>query len=56
MEVHKIKYVYKNIEYIVLQNVVGMKDKEITEEMKNSEDIITLTIIPSYIYDHMIKK
>ncbi|XP_031832375.1 syntenin-1 [Nomia melanderi] len=38
------------------KNVVGMKDKEITAEIKNGGNIITLTIIPSYIYDHMIKK
>ncbi|XP_076645815.1 syntenin-1 [Halictus rubicundus] len=38
------------------KNVVGLKDKEITAEIKNAENVITITIIPSYIYDHMIKK
>lgn len=38
------------------KNVVGLKDKEITAEIKNAESVITITIIPSYIYDHMIKK
>lgn len=31
-------------------------DKEITAEIENGGNIITITIIPSYIYDHMIKK
>ncbi|XP_071640221.1 syntenin-1 [Temnothorax longispinosus] len=38
------------------KNVVGMKDKDITTEIEKGGDIITVTIIPSYIYDHMIKK
>ncbi|XP_076180628.1 syntenin-1 [Ptiloglossa arizonensis] len=38
------------------KNVIGMKDKEVTAEIENGGDIITITIIPSYIYDHMIKK
>ncbi|XP_011146338.1 syntenin-1 [Harpegnathos saltator] len=38
------------------KNVVGMKDKEITAEIENGGHIITVTVIPSYIYDHMIKK
>ncbi|XP_015608769.1 syntenin-1 [Cephus cinctus] len=38
------------------KNVVGLKDKEITTEIDNGGDVITITVIPSYIYDHMIKK
>lgn len=39
------------------QNVVGMKDKQITELILNNEQpVITVTIIPSIIYDHMVKK
>jgi len=38
------------------QNVVGMKDKEVTNIIEKGGQIITLTIIPSYIYDHMMKK
>lgn len=39
------------------QNVVGMKDKEINSIIsKPNESVITLTIIPSFIYDHMMKK
>lgn len=38
------------------KNVVGLKDKDITAEIENGGNIITITIIPSYLYDHMIKK
>lgn len=39
------------------QNVVGMKDKQVTELILNNEQpVITVTIIPSIIYDHMVKK
>ncbi|XP_053977459.1 syntenin-1-like [Hylaeus volcanicus] len=38
------------------KNVIGLKDKEITAEIENGGNIITVTIIPSYMYDHMIKK
>lgn len=39
------------------QNVVGMKDKDITTIISNGkEPTITVTIIPSFIYDHMVKK
>ncbi|EZA54459.1 syntenin-1 isoform X2 [Ooceraea biroi] len=38
------------------KNIVGMKDKDITTEIESGGNIITVTIIPSYIYDHMVKK
>ncbi|XP_042322217.1 syntenin-2 [Sceloporus undulatus] len=38
------------------QNVIGMKDKEISEVLLNAGNIITLTIVPAVIYEHMIKK
>ncbi|XP_017891857.1 syntenin-1-like [Ceratina calcarata] len=38
------------------KNVVGLKDKDITAEIEHGGNIITVTVIPSYIYDHMIKK
>ncbi|XP_029678968.1 syntenin-1-like [Formica exsecta] len=38
------------------KNVIGMKDKDITTEIENGGNIITVTVIPSYIYDHMVKK
>ncbi|KAG7188574.1 hypothetical protein KM043_008205 [Ampulex compressa] len=38
------------------KNVIGLKDKDITAEIESGGNIITVTIIPSYIYDHMVKK
>ncbi|XP_046813845.1 syntenin-1-like [Vespa crabro] len=38
------------------KNVVGLKDKQITTEIENGGNLITVTVIPSYIYDHMVKK
>ncbi|XP_066481172.1 syntenin-2 [Tiliqua scincoides] len=38
------------------QNVIGLKDKEITDVLMNADNIITLTIIPAVIYEHMIRK
>lgn len=37
-------------------NVVGMKDKEVSKIIDSSPSIVNVTIIPSYIYDHMISK
>lgn len=37
------------------QNVVGLKDKEITSIIKEGGNIITLTVMPSFVFDHMIK-
>lgn len=44
------------IKIFILQNVIGLKDKDITIEIESAGDIITVTVIPSFIYDHMIKK
>lgn len=33
-----------------------MKDKDIVTEISNGTNVVTITVIPSYIYDHMIKK
>ncbi|PNF18537.1 Syntenin-1 [Cryptotermes secundus] len=38
------------------QNVVGIKDKDITAIIEEGGSIITVTVIPSFIYDHMINK
>lgn len=38
------------------QNVIGMKDKHVVEIFTKSPDMITITIIPESIYNHMIKK
>ncbi|KAM4841719.1 syntenin-2 isoform 1-T4 [Thomomys bottae] len=38
------------------QNVIGLKDKKVTEILATAGDVITLTIIPTVIYEHMVKK
>ncbi|XP_044909728.1 syntenin-2 isoform X1 [Felis catus] len=38
------------------QNVIGLKDKEVTEILATAGNVVTLTIIPTVIYDHMVKK
>lgn len=38
------------------KNCVGMKDKEITGLITNGGQIITVTIMPSFLYEHMMKK
>lgn len=37
------------------QNVVGVKDPDITKIIDGAGNIITVTVMPSFIYDHMIK-
>jgi len=37
------------------QNVVGVKDKEIGKLIEEGGNVITITIIPSFIYNHIIK-
>jgi syntenin-1 len=37
------------------QNVVGLKDKETGEIIEAAGRTVTITIIPSFIYDHIIK-
>ncbi|XP_018326245.1 syntenin-1 [Agrilus planipennis] len=38
------------------QNVVGMKDKNITKIIEEAGNIVTVTVVPSFIYEHMTKK
>ncbi|XP_009082671.1 PREDICTED: syntenin-2 [Acanthisitta chloris] len=38
------------------QNVIGMKDKQLTEVLAGAGNVVTLTIIPTVIYEHMIKR
>ncbi|XP_012493109.1 PREDICTED: syntenin-2 [Propithecus coquereli] len=38
------------------QNVIGLKDKEITEILATAGNVITLTVIPAVIYEHMVKR
>lgn len=37
------------------QNVVGLKDKEISQILQASDRSITITIMPTFIYEHMVK-
>lgn len=37
------------------QNVVGLKDKETMEIINTSDRTLVLTILPTFIYDHMVK-
>ncbi|NXF58346.1 SDCB2 protein, partial [Ciccaba nigrolineata] len=37
------------------QNVIGMKDKQLTEVLAGAGNVVTLTIIPTVIYEHMVK-
>ncbi|XP_054714001.1 syntenin-1-like [Uloborus diversus] len=37
------------------QNVVGLKDKEISAIIRESTSPVTVTIMPSFVYDHMLK-
>lgn len=38
------------------QNVVGLKDKDVTKVINDGGSIVTITVIPSFIYDHMVQK
>lgn len=38
------------------RNVVGLKDKEVTKFIEAAGDVVTITVIPSFIYEHMVKK
>ncbi|KAG5892629.1 hypothetical protein JTB14_019717 [Gonioctena quinquepunctata] len=38
------------------QNVVGLKDKQISSIIENAGQVVTVTVIPSFLYDHMVKK
>lgn len=37
------------------QNVVGVKDADITKIIDSAGNVITVTVMPSFVYDHMIK-
>uniref|UniRef100_A0A8C3DPI7 Syndecan binding protein 2 n=1 Tax=Corvus moneduloides TaxID=1196302 RepID=A0A8C3DPI7_CORMO len=38
------------------QNVIGMKDKQLMEVLAGAGSVVTLTIIPTVIYEHMVKR
>merc|ERR1712061_109006 len=37
------------------QNVVGINDKEISEIIDSAGNVVTITVLPSYVYRHMMK-
>ncbi|GFT24947.1 syntenin-1 [Nephila pilipes] len=37
------------------QNVVGLKDKEISAIIREATSPVTVTIMPTFVYDHMLK-
>jgi len=37
------------------QNVVGINDKEVSEIIDSTGNVVTVTIVPSYVYKHMMK-
>jgi len=38
------------------QNVVGMKDKDITKIIDEAGLVVTITVIPNFLYKHIMKK
>ncbi|XP_044272234.1 syntenin-1-like [Tribolium madens] len=38
------------------QNVVGLKDKQISKLIEEAGEVVTITVVPNFIYDHMVKK
>lgn len=38
------------------QNVVGLKDKEIRRIIEGGGQVITITVIPTYVFDHIVKR
>lgn len=38
------------------QTVVAMKDKEITKIINEADRIVKITVVPKFIFDHMVKK
>lgn len=38
------------------QNVVGLKDKEIGKIIDETGQVVTITVIPNFLYRHMMKK
>jgi syntenin-1 len=38
------------------QNVVGLKDREATKIIDDAGQVVTITVIPNFLYRHMMKK
>lgn len=38
------------------QNVIGLKDSQVADHLASSANVVTLTVMPSYIFEHMVKR
>ncbi|KAG8442025.1 hypothetical protein GDO86_010989 [Hymenochirus boettgeri] len=38
------------------QNVIGLKDSQVADVLATSPNVVTLTLMPSYIFEHMVKR
>ncbi|XP_029447201.1 syntenin-1 isoform X1 [Rhinatrema bivittatum] len=38
------------------QNIIGLKDSQIADILATSGNVVTITIMPTFIYEHMIKR
>lgn len=38
------------------QNVIGLKDSQVADFLAGSANVVTLTLMPSYIFEHMVKR
>lgn len=38
------------------QNVIGLKDSQVADFLASSANVVTLTVMPSYIFEHMVKR
>lgn len=38
------------------QNVIGLRDKDMGEIFSESPRTLTITFMPAFVYDHMMKK
>ncbi|MBN3324810.1 SDCB1 protein, partial [Atractosteus spatula] len=38
------------------QNVIGLKDSQISDVLNSAGSVITITVMPSFIFEHMTKK
>ena len=37
------------------QNIVGMSDDKILKVIKSKERTVTVTVMPEFVYDHMVR-
>lgn len=38
------------------QNVVGLKDKQVHEIIEQGGNVITVTVMPAFVFEHMMKQ